>query len=291
MDADGTCRLVTIPGPVLLMGGPDHRQLDALEALKFAEAAADPKYPQYFPAAADGFLPTYLGLGGQPGFVDGNFCKVLEIKPGVPLVKHDILLERAAVLTVNIQDAEGRPLAGAWGAGLSPRQGRYRAVRLAKDSCPVYGVTPGNARLVVLCHPARKLAGTLTLKGDEKGPLAVKLGPPGALKGRLTDASGKPLTSIEVDVRYRDDEAAQVEWAVHGQKPVVTDADGRFTLDAVVPGLKLELAFRRGEHRLTYEVKPDPATTQVEPGECMDLGTKTLKFVPFKSRFSRNAGD
>jgi hypothetical protein len=273
------------------MGGPDWQQRDPLDALKFAPPAADPKYPQYFPAAADGFVPTYLGLGGEPGMLDGNFCKVLEIKPGVRLVKQDILLERAAVVTVNIQDAEGRPLTGAWAGGLSPRLNPYGALRIEKDSCPVYDVTPGKARLVVLCQPARKLAGTLTLRGDEKGPLAVKLGPAAAIKGRLIDASGKPLAGIEVDAHYRDDEAAQVEWAVHGQEPVVTDADGRFTIDAVVPGLKQELAFRRGQHRLAYEVKPEPATVQLNAGECLDVGTKKLKFVPFKSPFSEKTGD
>jgi hypothetical protein len=276
------------------MGGPDMQQRDPLDALKFAPPAADRAFPQYFPGPADTddvLGPRYLGLGGQAGFVEGNFCKVLQLKPGVPVVKQDVILERARVLTVNIRDAEGRPLTGAWAAGLSPRLNPYGAVRIEKDSCPVYGVAPGKARLVVLCHPARKLAGTLTLAGDEKGPLLVKLGPSGALAGRLIDASGKPLAGTEVGVRYHDDEAAQVEWAVHGQKPVVSDAEGRFTLDALVPGLKLEMEFRRGGHRLTYEAKPDPATVQLKPGERRDLGSKKLKIVPYKSPFSENAGD
>lgn len=293
MDADGTFRLVTIPGPVLLMGGADFQQLDSIfEALKFAPAAPDPKYPQYFSGGANAtneFGPQYLGLGGQPGSIDGNFCKVLKIKPGVPLVKQDIVLERAGVLTMNIQDAEGRSHTGAWAGGLSPRQ--YVSLRLDKDSCPVYRLKSGKARLVVFCDPARKQARALTLKGDEKGPLVVKLDPAGALKGRLIDASDKPLAGIEVDVRYRDEEAAQIEWAIHGQKPVVTDADGRFTFDALVPGLKLELQFRRGEHRLTYEAKPDPATIEVKAGECLDLGPKKLKLMPYKSPFSQTKGD
>lgn len=285
-DADGNFRIVSIPGPVLLMGGTDMRQRNPLEALKFAGAAADPRYPQYFSAGADGFGPQYLGLGGQAGFLGGNcnFCKVLDIKKGVRLVEQDILLERDAVVTVSLQDAGGRPLTGTWADGLSPRFLPYGAVRIEKDTCPVYGLKPGKSRLVVFCNPARKLAGTLRLKGDEKGPLVAKLGPAGALEGRLIDSSGKPLAGVEVEVRYRDGEAAEIEWAVHGYKPPVTDAAGRFTLDAVVPGLKLELGFRRGERRLTYEGKPGPATIEVKAGERLDLGSKKLKVMSFKPR-------
>jgi uncharacterized GH25 family protein len=293
-DADGTFRLVSIPGPVLLMGGPDYQQLGPLEAMKFAPAAADPRYPQYFPrgaGTADGFGPQYLGLGGQPGFVDGHFCKVLEIKAGVPLVKQDVVLERAGVLTVNIQDAEGRPLTGAWAAGVSPRPGPYEALRIEKGSCPVYGLKPGKARRVVFCDAARKLARALTLKGDEKGPLTVKLGPAGALKGRLVDATGKPLRGIEVDVRYRDEEADGIEWALHGQKPVVTDAEGRFTLDALVPGLP---ALAAPERQLELQTRGPPAPTRrfrrpLERGPARPRGRARQKYRPPADRHGPRA--
>jgi RNA polymerase sigma factor (sigma-70 family) len=91
---DGTFRLMTIPGPVLLMGGPDYRRLpDGLAANGFLPAVPDPKYPQYFDKRFNG--RAYFGVGGTVGFVQGNFCKVLELKPDAGVVTQDILVEPA----------------------------------------------------------------------------------------------------------------------------------------------------------------------------------------------------
>ncbi len=113
------------------MGGPNH-QLPIggpFGALKYKPAVADPKYPKYFQVGPGAFKDesqiNYFGLQGLRRSVDGNFCKVLDVKPGVALVKQDIVLERARALTVKIQDGEGHPLSGVWVTGISPRN-RYR---------------------------------------------------------------------------------------------------------------------------------------------------------------------
>ena len=64
--ADGTFRIVTIPGPVLLVGGASG------DRDKYKRAAADPMLP---------------------GSAPGNFSKVLEIKADAETVTQDILLE------------------------------------------------------------------------------------------------------------------------------------------------------------------------------------------------------
>jgi hypothetical protein len=288
MDADGAFRLVTIPGPVLLMGGPDPFvafEADPLEVLKFASPVPDPKYPQYFQGAA-----AYLGLGGQPGRIEGNFCKVLDIKAGVPLVEQDIVLEPDTAIEVKLQDAQGQGLAGVWAAGVSSNLlSLYGALRIEKDTCPVYGIEPGKSRLVVFCEPDRKLASALKVSGEDKSPLVVKLGAAGALKGRLLDKAGKPLARIEIAVRYQAQEAEVTEW--HRQKPPVTDADGVFRVENVIPGLKLEIAFQQDGRKLEYETKPTRTVVEVKPGECLDVGESKLKFVPFKSAFSQNGGN
>jgi hypothetical protein len=276
MDADDTFRLVTIPGPVLLMGGPDHRLMDPLEALKFAPPVPDAKYPQG---------NAYLGSGRQPGPIRGNFCKVLDIKPGVPVVLRDIVLERARVIEVKCQDPEGRGLAGIWAAGVnsspdSPEGGGTRAVRVIRDTCPVYDLQPGKSRLLVFCEPDRKLAGTLIVHGEDTSPLRVKLGAAGALKGRLLDEAGKPLAGVEIEVRYQERGAAVLASAVSGNKPPVTDADGAFVVGNVIPGLKIKLAFRRGSRRLTDVTEPTRTDFMLEPGQFMELGVSTLRFLP-----------
>jgi hypothetical protein len=66
---------------------------------------------------------------------------------------------------VQIHDADGKPLLGAWvGGSRLPDWGA--AIQCDKAECSVYQLEAGKPRLLVLFHPARKLAGTLALKGD-----------------------------------------------------------------------------------------------------------------------------
>jgi RNA polymerase sigma factor (sigma-70 family) len=84
--ADGTFRAVTIPGPVLLMGGPNTLE----EQGRYQRPAADPKYPQLFKAMPG--HTAYVTAGGGISPLQGNFCKVLEIKPDARVVEQDVVL-------------------------------------------------------------------------------------------------------------------------------------------------------------------------------------------------------
>jgi RNA polymerase sigma factor (sigma-70 family) len=90
--ADGTFRVVTTPGPVILMGGPSE---PLPGGVKYQGPVIDPDYPQYFDRRAPGYV-SYYGLGGGISPCQGNFCKVLEIKPGARIVEQDIILKREA---------------------------------------------------------------------------------------------------------------------------------------------------------------------------------------------------
>jgi hypothetical protein len=163
--------------------------------------------------------------------------------------------------------------------GIGP-ENWHRPITCATDSCPAYHVEPGKPRLMVFFHPTRKLAGTRTLKGDEKQPVVVTLGPTGSVKGRLVGADGKPLAGVAVDLYYRDREAEEVHGVVYKAKQVVTDAAGAFAADDLIPGLKFELSFRRGKRTFERETKPADPTAQVKPGECRDLGEIQLRPAP-----------
>jgi RNA polymerase sigma factor (sigma-70 family) len=277
MAADGSFRLVTLPGPVLLMGGPNYQKLEPLEALKFKPAVPDPQYPKYFqvrPGGADGMSFTYSGLKRSNDTVVGNFCKVLDIKPGVAVVKQDILLECASAVTVAVQDADGRPLSGVWVTGVSPRS--YRPLRMDLATCPVYHLEAGKPRLLVFHEPRRKLVAALTVRGDEKPPRIVKLGPAGSLKGRLLDADGKPLAGMAVDLHYRAKQAEEIRFRSREGKQIVTDAAGAFAFDELIPGMKFELSFRRGQRPLEGVAK----TMEIQAGECRDVGAIKVKPRP-----------
>ena len=95
---DGTFRVVTMPGPVLFIGGA----AGAAQA-RYQRPVAEPKYPQYFSPDKPKILgggevsdapPIYYGPGVNWGIVQGNFCKVLEIGADTETVaSQDILLE------------------------------------------------------------------------------------------------------------------------------------------------------------------------------------------------------
>jgi hypothetical protein len=268
----GRFRVVTIPGPVLLMGGPDlRRSLNGQVAwFQYKPAVADPKYPQYFPTRAV-LHGMYYTVGGAITPIQGNFCKVLEIKAGTAVVEQDIVLEPAAAQPVQIRDADGRPLRGTWVTGMSS-ENWHRPEWCETDTCSAYHLEPGKPRLMVFYEPKRKLAATLTLGGSEKGLAIATLRPAGSVKGRLADEDGKPLTGVVVNLRYPDREADLVHEAVHETRQLVTDLAGTFALDDVIPGLKFELLFRRGKLDFERERKSAKPTAPVKPGECRDLG-------------------
>jgi RNA polymerase sigma factor (sigma-70 family) len=277
---DGTFRIVTVPGPVLLMGGrgPDsewYKPGGNIETMQYKQPSADAKYPQYFRQNPDG--TAYHSYRGT-NFLSGNFCKVLEIKAGETIVKQDIVLERASAVAVKIEDAEGRPLDGVWATGISHKNW-LPPVLIPDDSCSAYGVEAGKPRLMVFYQPGKKLASAFTLRGNEKQPVGAKLRAAGAVKGRLFDEDGKPLAGVAVDVHYRDREAEEVHEVIHKAKQIATDATGAFTLDELIPELKFELSFRLGKRRFECETKPAEATIQVKPGACRDVGAITVKRI------------
>jgi hypothetical protein len=281
-EKDGTFRDVVIPGPVLLRGDVDLSHLPGGEAewLGYKKPLPDPEYPKYFRAEPNG-RTDYIGLNGVPGVVGGNGCKVVDAKPGTAIVHQDLFVERESARTVKIQDAEGRSLARVWAAGL--RSDRSWAVRLSGDSCPAYALEANKPRVMVFYDPGKKLAGSLRLTANEKEPIVAKLGPHGSMRGRLLDADGKPLAGVVVDARYRDQEAGNIHGIIHKAKQAVTDADGAFTLDELLPELKFELTFHQGKRRFEREPKLGEAAIQIKPGECRDLGMIKLKPAPENS--------
>jgi RNA polymerase sigma factor (sigma-70 family) len=274
---DGTFREVVIPGAVLLMASIDPTRLPGgeAEALGYKKCQPDPKYPQYFQARPDGDL-GYLGLNGHPFAYGGNACKVVDTNPDTAIVHQNLSVERHSVRMVKVVDAEGRPVRSAWVTGIREKEW---PIRLNSDVCPVYAGERGKPRLMVFYESSRKLAGTLTLKGNKKESAVAKLARVGAIRGRLLDPNGKPLTGVVVDVRYREEASRQVHNIVHAAKKALTDEQGTFLLDELIPEQKFELIFRHGTRRFEQQLKPDDPVVQVESGACHDLGAIKLKLV------------
>jgi protocatechuate 3,4-dioxygenase beta subunit len=241
--------------------------------MKYADPIPDPKYPRYF--FKEGDWPSYHVFGGGMAPVQGHFCKVLELEPGTAIVHQDAVLRRASSLTVKIEDAEGRPVRGAWATGIGTTG--HSPVHIHEASCSAYGVKAGKPRHMVFIHTGRKIAGTLRLTGDEKQPAVVQLRRMGSIKGRLLDRDGKPLAGVAVDLWYRDSRAYFVHERIYGREQVVTDAAGAFAFDNVVGELKFHLSFQRRKQRFERATKPADPYIQVKPGASRDLGAIKLK--------------
>lgn len=266
---DGTFRVVVIPGPVLLTGG-------------------------YYPPSTKSSRGPVVLLGGHypPSSANfdyieflkyqGNYRKALDIKPGTAVVHQDMLLERASVLEVKIQDTDGQPVEGVWATDFAALPITL-PVWIDRSTCPVYSLEQRKPRLLTFYEPKKKIIGWRRLQGDEKGPVVVKLGPTGAIKGRLLDTDGKPMTGALVGVMYREMSAGQIHQHIHRSKQVVTDAAGSFTVDELIPDLMFELAVYRGKRHFEREAKTSESAIQVKPGECRDLGSIKLKPVPEKA--------
>src|SRR5262249_19338313 len=133
---DGTFRIVTFPGPVILMGGPDTNRLPEIEWCRYKPNTGDPDHPKYF-AMKSSLGKAYFGVDGNIRTLQGVASKVLDIKPGTETVEQDIVLERATALPVKILGPDGKPLAGTWVTGLGPEDW-HRPAEIKGDTCAAF---------------------------------------------------------------------------------------------------------------------------------------------------------
>jgi hypothetical protein len=269
---DGTFRVVALPGPVLLMGGPDTRSyINGIGAwYAYKPSVPDPGYPNYFYYNKQFRGFGYLGTRTSFRALEGNFCKVLQLKPNAGEVVQDIELQPAHAVQVALRDAAGKPLTGVWATGFSHHEGAGPQV-CETDLCPAYEIETDKPRRMFVYDPKRKLAGSTTVRHDAKQPVVVTLRPTGSLKGRLVDGDGKPLAGVRVTHGF-DSTANGVHRWIYRTKLVETDAHGAFTLDDVLPGIPFGLYFRQGKNWYEPTKAEAEKTFQVKPGETADLG-------------------
>src|SRR5262249_39103487 len=132
----------------------------------------------------------------------------------------------------------------------------------------------------------RNLAATVTLKGDEKEPVIVKLAAVGKVKGVLVNEAGKPIANAIVHLQYANRAADEIDRVIRGDRRtasptrVETNADGEFSLDGVIPGEAYSVYARKNDRFLTGARKPDgmlETNFKLKPGETVDLGRIALK--------------
>jgi RNA polymerase sigma factor (sigma-70 family) len=276
----GKFRVVTIPGTSLLTAQVHEtgEKIGTMDINPFLSAVPDPDYSAYFAKDDDGSYRVTAAGNSLEFLANAQACKVVDLKPDAKEVEIDIYLERGKTATLKVVDDAGKPLEGAVVTGLT--SGWAMPFTLPKDTATIYALNADNPRTLFLMHAGRKLGGTLAVKGDESEPVTAKLVPLGSISGKLIDTDGSPIVGVAVTLNfpsgggntlYRD--------ANLSRAPVVTDKDGVFRLDNVVPGAKFYLNMTRKQEYFIGE--PKIGLRQVEPGKTLDLGMLTVKGQKF----------
>ncbi len=277
-DGNGKFRIPVIPGPGALLvqvnptieiGGkvfsPFRRAYvskDDAAQLKFVEET--------------GVGPGFPTAGGMAHIRLKNTAKYVNIaedgkSPGV-----DIALERGKTIELDINDADGQPVAGAAISGIDDFP---FATRLPKSRTTIYALSGESPRKIVVLHAARGLAGSLTLTGDEPSPVRMTLGKSAAIRGRAVDKSGEPLAEAGYDIYF---EAAlhlfQLETA--GRPQTKTDKEGRFRFENVIPGQPFDLRMRLQDKLLSAKLTDEQQ--KLKPGQELDLAD--VVFAPLNQQ-------
>ncbi len=266
---DGRFRLVTIPGPgVLLAQAHWSFKIDGVTICPYKLAEFDAAdRPRIKMIDKPPFGPGFLTAEGTVSLTIFNVCKLVDVKDEGTATTCDLALDPGKTRTVRLEDAQGKPLAGAVVAGVAAMT--LRAVPFRTATGRIYALDPTHPRPVAFLHVERKLAAVVTLRGDEKEPVTVRLKPASVLTGRLLDVDGQPIAGVDVLTLYksvgREFTKSQFRWLSPR-----TDKDGRFRVEAVVPGLALDLGFLKGRQRLVPQ--PRLNIKPLQSGHTHDVG-------------------
>jgi hypothetical protein len=197
----------------------------------------------------------------------------------------DLELTRGLSRAGRLIGPDERPVVGAVAYGLSAREWsetRYSRA-LDADTFEVGGLEPGHPRLVFFTHKARKLVGAALLKDDDlksTAPLEIKLVPAGSIKGRLLDDDGLPWSGATLDVELFDPDWPRGGFACYFGEAVTADAQGRFQLEAFVPGIETEVYIGAPKSRGgQLDGGPFLRKPALKPGEVRDLGDVKAKEI------------
>ncbi len=263
--ADGTFRVVGLPGPAILGAdsvGP-YRQGNGVEEV----------------------LRRGFALDGQLGSAGQNFAtfnnplpagrnwpttmKAIDPPEGATSFSCDLELDPGGTLSFTLTDPEGKEIDGCTVDGKSTSWSRLKPERGPRFD--VVSLGPDEVRTLLIHHPDRDLglAVRVSLQDERgEGPRTLKLAPCASIAGRILDEGGAPIAGANV-------EASLLPMVDFGRSlpEVRTDAEGRFRIEHVLPGTNYEL-FAYGP---SIEQQTVASSVEVQPGKMIDLGEVRLK--------------
>jgi RNA polymerase sigma factor (sigma-70 family) len=249
--------------------GDNPRQKDAANFERF------PSLPgELYSTRADGSFrvaalpgPGTITARGPYGEYVGDGNAPVNPRPDGEPVRCQIVLDPGRTVTGTIVGPDGEPLDGVRVFNLktahfwTPRPLETAAFRLS-------ALDQGGSRSLVFLHLDKRLVKALELQGNAQDPLVVRLEPAGAVTGRLVDEYGQPRPGVNLLIHFvRKDKGYVAEHLLHRIK---TDAEGRFRVEGLAPGVV---------YQINLSGKP-PNTTigsvvprlSIQSGETKNLG-------------------
>jgi hypothetical protein len=186
-----------------------------------------------------------------------------------------------------VVDSEGKPVEGVYVAGLTSNE---RAEVLKSAAFAVTGLGEGN-RIIIFIQPEKKLGCVTVVQGGKGEPIVAKLESLGSIEGRVQDEQGMPCGGFKVKLtpeRPREnyenlpDEFITFQgmsaiyrglWSTVIGRDAVTDKDGRFKLEGVLPGVDFDFFVSDGDLAKAGTLVVQQKKVRVEPGKAKDLGT------------------
>jgi hypothetical protein len=205
-----------------------------------------------------------MGLFNQVGHhvlpvSPGAYKAVSLINPdeGTQSLALDIEVQPGVRVCGLLSDPDGRPVTGVAAAGLTPQ---HTKEILEGPAFEVLELNPEEAREVVFLHREKKLGRILTVRGDETGPLEVRLERCGTITGRIVDHDGMAIRNGPVFPFSRINGAADTDF-------VSADKSGRFE-QILIPRKKYSFAARLFRGEMANGLKE----ITLEPGQTLELG-------------------
>ena len=253
---DGRYELVALPGRGLITCQSDSRRYRT-----GVGAEAIPGDHAYFDTV--------------PRQISSSQCHALaavDLDPKAESATVDLQVDPGRSLMISVLDPEGQPLGGTKAAGIGDRFSGAESEQ-ESSAIEIHALDPSKPRRVTITHAGRKLAGSVYLRGDETGPLTVRLQPWGTITGRIVGEDGQPrggLALIDLLAIYPQLPADQ------GILPegIRISHDGRFRIERLIPGLKYGASAIERSMGLGSVFRD----VTVAPGEVKDLGD--VKVIP-----------
>jgi RNA polymerase sigma factor (sigma-70 family) len=205
-------------------------------------------------------LTAIRGVGDEftLGQVDYHALVLLNPAAKTESLRRDVALETGRAIRATVVGPDGQPVTGATVEGL----GDWPEVGMPFPGADftLKHVNPRRTVELIVRHKEKGLGAVCLVRGDEKGPVTIRLARCGSVAGRLLDRDGQPARGVVLWIYGKKDD-------VFGRLArVTTDGAGRYRFDGLVPGQEHMLL--SGSGGASYSAQ---GPLVVEPGQVKSV--------------------